>query len=337
MSNPVFLLAATTAVLVALAFALLPLAGSRHRVAVGTMVVGIPALTLAVYVLVGTPAGVDPDTGEVGQIRQAVTDLARRAMREPDNAEHWARLGLAYKSLEEFDSAEHAFRRALYIDSGTAFLQAELGETLLYASGERSLPVEARKLLEEAASGGNQKALWLLGLDAYQREDYAAAVERFEALLGLLPPDSSVRATVRQYLQTARAGGPADPTPTPAPSNDSADGPSLALSLSIAEELAGRLSGDETVFVAVRRAAGGPPLAVRRLRAAELPTTLTIDDADAMMAGNGLSSADRVVIVARVSFSGDAAPAPGDFEGRSDVLPVEQELTRAEISIDQVL
>jgi cytochrome c-type biogenesis protein CcmH len=335
LSNPLFLFAATAAVLVALAFALLPLVGSRHRIAVGTMVVGIPALTLVVYILVGTPAGIDPDTGETGQIRQAVTDLARRAMREPGNAEHWARLGLAYKSLEEFDSAEHAFRRALYIDNDTSFLQAELGETLLYASGERSLPEEARALLERAAAGGSQKALWLLGLDAYQREDYAAAIGRFERLLGLLPPDSSVRGTVRQYLQTARAGGRGGQAP--APDSDSAGGPSLALSVSISDELASRLTGEETVFVAVRRAAGGPPLAVRRLRAAELPTTLTIDDADAMMAGSGLSSADRVVIVARVSFSGDAAPAPGDFEGRSDVLPVEEEMTRAEISIDQVL
>lgn len=333
MSNPVFLFAAAGAVLLALAFAVAPLVGRRQRVTLAVLVLAVPAATLLIYSLVGTPAGIDPDTGETGQIRTAVADLARRAVREPGNAEHWARLGLAYKSLEEFGSAEHAFRRALYLDEDAAFLKAELAETLLYASGERRLPDEARRLLEQAAAADNQKAIWLLGLDAFQREEYATAVDRFERLLGLLPPGSSVRDTVEQYLATARSGGPE----TDSPASPQADaGPALSLSVGIEPDLARRLDGDETVFVAVRRAAGGPPLAVRRLRADDLPANLTIDDSDAMMAGSGLSSADSIVVVARVSFSGDAAPSPGDFEGQTDILPVRNGDMRLEVVIDQI-
>lgn len=334
MTNPVFLFAATAAVLLALAFVALPLLGSRNRLVLGVVIVAVPALTLAVYALVGTPSAIDPDTGETGQIRSAVTDLARRAMREPDSAEHWARLGLAYKSLEEFGSAEHAFRRALYIDNEVDFLKAELGETLLYASGERQLPDDARRLLEEAAESGTQKALWLLGLDAFQRENYPQAIERFEALLDVMPADANVRATIEQYVASARSGGPADTT---AAEPAAATGPALTLSIDIEASLQERLEGDETVFVAVRRAQGGPPLAVRRLRADDLPARLTIDDGDAMMAGQDLSSADSVVALARVSFSGDATPASGDFEGRTDILRVDDRDIRAEITIDQIL
>lgn len=335
MSNPVFLFSAAAAVLLALSFVVAPLLGSRNRAVLAASIILVPAVTLAIYLAVGTPGGIDPDTGETGQIRSAVTDLAERAMREPDTAEHWARLGLAYKSLEEFGSAEHAFRRALYLDPDAGFLKAELGETLLYASGERQLPEEARRLLSDAAEAGNQKALWLLGLDAFQRQDYPAAVGRFERLLADLPPDSNVRDTVEQYLATARAGG-ADQGPAGEPQTDG-DRPSLSLSVRIDETLANRLEGGETVFVAVRRAAGGPPLAVRRLRARQLPADLTIDDGDAMMAGSGLSSADSVVVIARVSFSGDATPQSGDFEGRTDILPVEDSDMNAEVTIDQVL
>jgi cytochrome c-type biogenesis protein CcmH len=334
LSNPVFLFSAAAAVLLALSFVVAPLLGSRNRAVLAASIILVPAATLAIYLAVGTPGGIDPDTGETGQIRSAVTDLAERAMREPDTAEHWARLGLAYKSLEEFESAEHAFRRALYIDPEAGFLKAELGETLLYASGERQLPEEARRLLSEAADGGNQKALWLLGLDAYQRDAFPTAVERFERLLAVLPPDSNVRNTVEQYLATARAGGSRQGT-SAGPEETSS--PTLSLSIGIAEELATRLEGGETVFVAVRRAAGGPPLAVRRLRARHLPANLTIDDGDAMMAGSGLSSADSVVVIARVSFSGDATPQSGDFEGRTDILPVEDSNMNAEVTIDQVL
>lgn len=334
MNNPAFLFIAAAAVLLALAFAVWPLFRARQTATLVGAIIFVPAATLAVYMLVGTPTGIDPDTGETGEIRSAVTDLARRAVREPDNAEHWARLGLAYKSLEEFSSAEHAFRRALYIDSGIGFLKAELGETLLYASGERQLPEEARRLLEEAAEDGNQKALWLLGLGAFEAQDYPAAAERFERLLAMLPPDSSARGTVEQYLATARSGHH-EATTRDAPQAQA--GPTLSLSIAIDGQLAQRLDGSETVFVAVRRPAGGPPLAVRRLRADQLPVELTIDDGDAMMAGNNLSSADTVVVVARVSFSGDATPAAGDLEGQTDTLPVGNGEMRAEITIDQVL
>jgi cytochrome c-type biogenesis protein CcmH len=334
LSNPVFLLAATAAVLLSLVFVLVPLLGARQRVTLTALLVVVPAATLGIYAMVGTPGGVDPDTGQTGEIRSVITDLARRAMREPDNAEHWARLGLAYKSLEEFSSAEHAFRRALYINADAAFIKAELGETLLYASGEPELPDEARSLLAEAADDGIQKAIWLLGLDAYQREEFEAAAERFERLLALLPPESSVRPTVEQYLATARSGGLPAGHPTTTQS-DPATGPTLSLTVGIAPELGERLEGNETVFVAVRRASGGPPLAVRRLSASDLPAVMDIDDGDAMMAGNGLSSAGEVVVTARVSFSGDATPQDGDFEGRSDILPVEEDL-QAEVIIDQI-
>lgn len=334
MTNPFFLFAVAAAVLLALAFVAGPLVANRQRALLLGILVFVPAATLAVYAMVGTPNAIDPDTGQTGELRSAVADLARSAMRHPDNAEHWARLGLAYKSLEEFGSAEHAFRRALYIDNDADFIKAELGETLLYASGERQLSDEARRLLEDAAESGTQKALWLLGLEAYQREDYARAIERFEALLDTVPPNSSVRSTIEQYLATARAGGSPQ---TPADRPESADGPTLSLAIDIEASLKQRLEGDEIVFVAVRRAQGGPPLAVRRLRAGDLPTRLSIDDGDAMMAGNGLSSAESIVAVARVSFTGDARPAKGDFEGETDILRVGDKDLRAEITIDQIL
>lgn len=334
MSNPVFLFLAGGAVLVALAFVVIPLLRSRLYAGALALFLGLPLATLALYQLVGTPDGASPPDSETAEIRAAVTELAGRAMAEPDDAERWARLAMAYKRLEEFSSAEHAFRRALYIDDSSDFLRVELAETLLYASGRPELPDRAREMLLRAAeSGENQKALWLLGLDAFQREEYAAAEARFEQLLGLLPADGNVTSTVEQYLARARAGGrPGVEDPAPA----DGDGPRLSVSATIDESLAGRLSGEETVFVIVRDAAGrGPPLAVKRLQASALPASVRIDDGDAMMADGGLSRAESVNVVARVSFSGDASPAEGDFEGESGILPVEQAM-EAEVHIDQV-
>lgn len=331
MSDPVFLILAAASVLLALAFVVRPLLGGQLRGTLLALIVLVPAATVLLYLAIGTPEAIDPDTGQTGEVRSAVTDLARRAVAEPENADHWARLGLAYKSLEEFSSAEHAFRRALYIDDDNDFLRVELAETLLYASGRPQLPEEARQLLlRAAATGDDQKALWLLGLDAFQRQDHMRATALFERLLALLPEDSSVHATVAQHLQAARGEvGLSGQSP--------ASSPTITLSVGIDETLASGLDGDETVFVVVRAAEGdGPPLAVRRLEVADLPAQLEIDAGDAMMAGRAIALGEQVTIMARVSISGDASAAEGDLEGRSAVLTIEDR-TRAEVNIDEVL
>ena len=62
------------------------------------------------------------------------------------------------------------------------------------------------------------------------------------------------------------------------------------------------------------------PLAARKLRAADLPATLVLTDSDALMAGQGLSSANEVRLVARLSATGSATPQPGDWETSSEVI-----------------
>ena len=62
------------------------------------------------------------------------------------------------------------------------------------------------------------------------------------------------------------------------------------------------------------------PLAVLRVPASELPRAFTLDDTMAMSPAMKLSTAGDVVIEARVSKSGNAAPQPGDLRGTSGVV-----------------
>lgn len=321
---------------------------------IGLLIV-IPAATLLLYRAVGEPAGLSRDDSQVHLIRDALTDIARNLERDPQQPELWAQLGLAYKDLQKYSSAEHALRRALYIENDSPFIQSELAETLLFASGTNELPPEAVELLQAslAAQPDNQKALWLLGIHAFQNSDYETALNHWQALDDLLP-DGSVRNSIREQIDRAlQAMGqlpmartrdqsqtlPPDHPPIASTSAevDQATGPVFPVQVSISQALADRLDGSETVFL-IARAANGPPapLAVRRFTVDDLPYQASLSDSDAMMDGLMLSAFPEITITARVSLSGQPEPQSGDLQGEVGPLSI-LESAGAELQIDQVL
>jgi cytochrome c-type biogenesis protein CcmH len=76
---------------------------------------------------------------------------------------------------------------------------------------------------------------------------------------------------------------------------------------------------NDTVYI-FARAASGPrmPLAIVRKQVKDLPATVVLDDSTAMDPAMKLSSMPEVVVVARVSKSGDAIAKAGDLEGTSE-------------------
>ena len=78
-----------------------------------------------------------------------------------------------------------------------------------------------------------------------------------------------------------------------------------------------RLRADTTVFV-IARAPDGPPMpvAVEKRAVADLPLTVTLDDADGPMPTAKLSALQEVEVLARLSQSGNAVRQEGDLESK---------------------
>ena len=113
-------------------------------------------------------------------------------------------------------------------------------------------------------------------------------------------------------------------------------GQSLAISgtVSIAPSLAGKGSATDTLFVFARETSGPPmPVAIMRATKKDLPFTFRLDDSNSMMPSRTLSSVAMVVIVARLSKSGQAMPQSGDLEGMSQ--PVKPGTDGVTIVIDR--
>jgi cytochrome c-type biogenesis protein CcmH len=135
--------------------------------------------------------------------------------------------------------------------------------------------------------------------------------------------------------EAARPGGVAD---EPKANGDTQGGPIMTgrgfqVRVTVAPNLANRVSPEDAIFI-YARAAQGPrmPFAIVRRQAKELPTTVTLlDDAASMRLSNF-----PLVLVARVSKSGNAIPQSGDLQGFSPT--VQTGVTKlVEVTIDKVI
>lgn len=252
-----------------------------------------------------------------------VEKLAARMRANPEDPEGWKILARSYAALGRFKEASEAYANATARSPGDAQLFADYADALAMAQG-RSLEGEPEKLIARALAVDprNVKALALAGTVAFNRKDYAKAVEYWERILAVVPPDSEFARGARANIAEARslAGGTlaAQPPAAAAPASPAADATRVSGTVKLAPALAAKVEPNDTVFI-FARAAEGPkmPLAILRRQASDLPVEFALDDSMAMTPQMKLSSFPLVVIGARVSKSANATPQPGDLEGLS--------------------
>ena len=329
----------------------------------------LPAAALFLYRVVGTPQALDPAGLAAGQaaahgdrgpqMEQAIGLLVARLKEHPEDVEGWALLGRAYQSTNRIDDSLAAFKRAHQAAPDNTSVSVEYAQALALAAPDHRIEGESRALLEGVlkAEPQSQRALWLLGIGDYQAQRYDAAIARWNTLLPLLEPDSEVATSVQRQIAEAQAlrdgQPPAEALANAAPAQDvavpgtvaaaappaAADGPApkLTVQVSLDPRLKDRLDPDATLFVFARAASGPPmPLAIQRLKASQLPLTVTLDDSMGMLPNMKLGMFPQVVIGARVSKSGNALAQSGDLQALSAPLDVRSTQPIA-LSIDQTV
>jgi cytochrome c-type biogenesis protein CcmH len=308
----------------------------------------------------------------VHQMDEAIAALEQRLQRQPEDIESWMLLGRSYMSMRRFDDAAGAFRHAAILDGGQSpQVLADFGEALALSEPE-GLMGEAGAIFERvlAMSPSHPKGLWYGGLNAYENANWELAKDRLSLLLTMSPPETLVP-LIEERIASARThmgagGAPAMPAPAPVPeavepppavaqqpvvpdpepeAAPPEEGPAVAaapagpvdairLEVQLDPALAGRLPGPAPVFIIARNAGGGPPLAVIRATSNELPMSVELSDANAMMEGVTIMDQPELELVARVALSGSPAQRPGDLFGAVNYTRGNGGTTR--ITIDRV-
>ena len=301
-----------------------------HPIAALLTALAIPATVVLVYLLVsqydwrppapGTTTSTPSATGgAAGSMEEAVASLERKLKAAPADEEGWILLGSSYLSLNRPADAANAYQRALDLSGGRS-IDARLGiaeARIVLDPTALSGPVgdEIEAVLK--AEPGNPKGLWYGGLLSLARGQPDVARERWRALLKLSPPER-VREIIETQLAELEGGAArgASPTPSSASRSDVASASSISVTVSVSDAVRAQVSASAPLFVFVRDATtGGPPLAVIRRQASELPLTLQITDADIMLPGRSLTSIATATLVARIANSGDPIAKPGDVYG----------------------
>lgn len=274
---------------------------ARHRAPVAAAIavgVLVPLAAALGYWQLGEPRALSAEAlrqAEPQQLQALAGRLAAQLQKSPDDAEGWTLLGRALASLGHHERAAQAFARAVQL-----------------------LP-EDRELLVEFI-----KALALTGRVEFEKRNYAAAIGYWERILPFAPPGSEFARTVSESIAEAKslAGGGA--------------AASLQGVVTLDPALRGKVSPGDTVFVIARPVSGARmPLAVVRTTVDKLPYPFTLDDSMAMTPQAKLSGHAEVVVAARVSKSGDAAPRKGDIEGTSG--PVKPGASGVQVMISKII
>ena len=298
--------------------------------------VAIPVIVTLVYQRIGSPehmfvAGPGQPAPSPSRPQASIGDLVgelkQRLEAEPDNPQGWFLLGRTFMKLQRYDEAVQAYERLNEVLPDNPSVMISWSDALSMANGGQ-VPEKAVQLLDKALAVEPEalSALWLAGNAAAQRGQDQKALTHWSRALLLLDEDPDMQQELRGLIAQVeqRSGLKAD-VPAPLPEIMSAvsgpaaaaetGGEGLQVEVALDAELMDLTTPGDAVFVYAKAVSGPPvPLAVARLRVADLPLKVALNDGMAMMPQMKLSSFERVMVGARISKSGQATPQAGDLQ-----------------------
>jgi cytochrome c-type biogenesis protein CcmH len=251
----------------------------------------------------------------------SAAELQVRTQKNPRDAQAWAALAEERRKQRDNAGARDALQQLIALHAMTAQTWADYADVLASLNGG-SLAGGAGEAIDKALAldPANTKALWLKASQAHEQQQFSAALQWWKKLRAALPPDSPDLRIIEGNIaeDTQLAGLP--PGTAPAAAAPTA-GVQISGTVSIDAALAARVAPGSILFIYAKAAdSPGPPLAVLRAAVSGWPVRFTLDDSMAMVPSRRLSQFDKVIIEARISRSGQAAPNSGDLFTTSAVL-----------------
>lgn len=314
-----------------------PTAASQGRWLVYVIAGILPLMALGLYAGLGTYQAIEPTPAMLShtqptlpnaqEMATMVNKLAERMQANPNDAKGWEMLGKSYKYLEQYSKSAEAFGKAYALLGEQSEIMLLYADALAYTQDQQMAGKPAELVFKVLArEPDNVSALWYGGMAKAQVSENTEAVRIWRKLAGLLPPNSQAQKEVLDLIGKVELmpnqGAIVTGTDTHPASNKTGGTDTdvvLGLQVSLAPEFKASVAPSDTVFIYAQAPTGGRmPLAIVRKQVADLPVSVTLTDAQAMMPTMKLSGFAKVKLLARVSKSGNAMAQSGDLIGTLD-------------------
>lgn len=261
--------------------------------------------------------------------------LRTKLSQSGDDEVAWMLLGRVAIMLNEFDMAKQSFDKALSMNPDNMQALVSYSQVLLLEGSDENMTRAAGMLSKVLqAQPNNLDAISLLALIAFERKDWIQAKAAFEVLLASMDESDTRYAMISERISEID-GQIAQQSELNSHEKHVVQG--IQVTVKIDEQLEDKQPSNGILFVFAKASEGSPmPLAVVKLTDYSFPITVELSDANAMMAGLNLSSANEIVISARISNDDSVMPSTGELEGHSEVLNRE-DVRQVQLNIDTLI
>ncbi|KDC53809.1 c-type cytochrome biogenesis protein CcmI [Pseudoalteromonas sp. S3431] len=260
--------------------------------------------------------------------------LRTKLSRSGDDEVAWMLLGRVAMSLNEFDMAQQSFDKALRMNPDNMQVLISYSQVLLLEGSEANMTRAAGMLSKVLkVEPTNLDAISLLALIAYERKDWPQAKTAFEVLLASMGKNDSRYSMISERIADIEQQMQTEGSVMPVTTTTGA----IAVTVDIAKELIDKQPKNGILFIFAKAATGSPmPLAAVKLAKYSFPITVELSDSSAMVAGLNLSSAENIIISARISIDDSVMPSSGELEGHSQSLKRES-VSDYQLQIDTLI
>ncbi|WP_329350672.1 c-type cytochrome biogenesis protein CcmI [Vibrio natriegens] len=236
--------------------------------------------------------------------------LRTRLHYQPEDSTGWLLLGRIALANRDVTTAIDSMEKSYNLEPQDPDIMLGYAQALMLSQEELDQNT-ARSLLGQLVQQDrvDLRVFSLLAFDAFERQDYPAAIKYWGVMQQMIGPEDSRYEMLSRSIDSARKQMGEAVSPDK----------SVAVTISLAPEA--QVDPNGVLIVSVHRADGSPmPVAAARYPLASFPRTVVLDDGNAMMQGSKLSSLDKLLVRVRVDSDGNVATRDHDWHGESGVV-----------------
>ena len=291
----------------------------------------VPVFVLTIYSYIGSYNSIELlatntssqelSNDNLVSVEEMLKGVERRLIDDPDNANDWLMLANSYVVLKRYTDAIRAYENLYRLNGDDPSLLFRYADVLAMANSGifKGKPTElVKKGLQ--LDPENTMGLWLAGLAEYEEGRINKAIDYWQRVLPKLEKGSDEEKNIKKYIEFAAKENNIS-LDNSAVEKTNLSEYSIKLNIELSSEFSA-VDINNTVFIYAKPVNSNikMPIVVLRKKVSDLPLELSLDDSMSMLPNNKLSGYESVIVLARISKTGNAKSEKGDLIGVSNPI-----------------